>query len=489
MIKIIIHDNKTCQLITDDESIFRLIRSRLSYKLTGIEYTPAYKNGWNGITYLINKKGYFFYGLLNKVTEFLKDHHSIFELEDKRLPLIYNESIDLSNKLKELGFEPRDYQTKIMDVACKSRNGIIRAATGSGKSLIMALITAKLNKPTCIFVIGLDLLQQFHDLFSKLFDEKIGYIGNGICDIQRINIVSIWTIGSALNLNRKSICSDDEFECKEKVDLSHRDRILKLLADTKVAQFDECHIIAADTAQIIHKNINPDHIYGFSGTPYRDDNTYLLSCGILGEQIIDLPASELIEKKVLAQPIIKFISVPKMSTSPQYQTVYKEYITENSIRNNLIIQQAKELLDKKYIPLVLFKHIKHGQELYQLMLDAGVKCEMLYGNDSLEKRTEVKKMIENKEIDLILASNIFDIGVSIDILSALILAGGGKSSIRALQRIGRILRKYPGKTHVAVVDFYDQTKFLKKHSITRYNIYSQEPGFKIIKCKEMKDKY
>jgi superfamily II DNA or RNA helicase len=354
-------------------------------------------------------------------------------------------------------------------------------------TLCTALISARLNKPTIIYVIGLDLLKQTHDLFSILFKEPIGYIGDGVCKIERINVASIWTIGSALNINKKNICTDDEIGCEEKVDLSQKEKILTLLKQTKVHIFDECHVVTCDTIQSIHKQIDPEHIYGFSGTPYRDDNTDLLINGILGKQIVDVSASELIDKKILAQPIIKFIAVPPISMPlAQYQTVYKTYITDNAVRNMLIIQQTKELLEKKYTPLVLFKHIKHGQILFDSMIKAGIKCEMLYGNDSIKRRIEVKEMLIKGEIQAILASTIFDLGVDIPMLNALVLCGGGKSSIRALQRIGRVIRFFPGKKFAAIVDFYDQVKFLKKHSIIRSEIYSSEKGFRVIKCKEMK---
>ncbi len=68
--------------------------------------------------------------------------------------------------------------------------------------------------------------------------------------------------------------------------------------------------------------------------------------------------------------------------------------------------------------------------------------------------------------------------------SALILAGGGKSRLRALQRIGRVIRSFPGKTMSAVVDFYDQAKFLKNHSEVRYATYCSEPGFKVYRSKK-----
>jgi superfamily II DNA or RNA helicase len=135
---------------------------------------------------------------------------------------------------------------------------------------------------------------------------------------------------------------------------------------------------------------------------------------------------------------------------------------------------------------VLFKQIKHGEILLEKLQDANVKCAMLYGNDSLDKRNEIKQDLVNKKIDLVLASTIFDIGLDLPELNALILCGGGKSSIRALQRIGRVLRMMPGKKYAAVVDFFDQVKILKKHSQIRHKIYCSEDGFKVFKSKEMK---
>lgn len=487
MNKIIIRNNKACQFVTDDEALLRVLRSNLSYKEAGVEYTEAYKNGWNGYTYLVSKKGMFYYGLLDKVEQFLKDHNAEYEIDDERPPITFNKPINISKTLKKIKKIPRDYQERMHDAAVGRQNGIIRACTGSGKTLVIGTITATLNKPTIVYVIGLDLLKQCHDLFTDLFKEPIGFIGDGVCDIQRINVASIWTIGRALNVNKKKICVDDEGNYEEKFNKNQTAQILGLLEQTKVHIFDECHVVTCDTIQSIHKKINPEHIYGFSGTPYRDDNTDLLINGILGEQIINVSASELIEKGFLAQPIIKFKAVPKMSLPmAPYQTVYKSYIVDNDVRNMIAINATMELLDLHYTPLVLFKQIKHGKRLHEMMLDQGIKCEMLYGNDSLARRTEVKEQLEAGEIDVLLASTIFDLGVDIPMLNSLVLCGGGKSSIRALQRIGRVIRMFPGKKFAAIVDFYDQVKFLKKHSKIRKDIYSSEKGFRVIKCKEMK---
>jgi len=179
MNKITLLNNKYAQLETDNHNLRKEIDSLLSYKLQGVEYLPLYKNtNWDGFTHLLTAKNKFPIGLTNKVKKHLKQLKMDYELIDNRIPVPINDPLDVSAKLMTLGMSPRDYQLNAVKAISESNKGIIRAATGSGKTLIAALITAYLNKPTTIYVIGLDLLKQFHDLFSSIFDEEIGYIGN-----------------------------------------------------------------------------------------------------------------------------------------------------------------------------------------------------------------------------------------------------------------------------------------------------------------------
>ena len=59
------------------------------------------------------------------------------------------------------------------------------------------------------------------------------------------------------------------------------------------------------------------------------------------------------------------------------------------------------------------------------------------------------------------------------------MAGSGKSTGRALQRIGRVIRKADGKDKAIVVEFMDNAKYLKSHSETRKSVYETEPEFLI----------
>lgn len=472
----------------DDINFLQKLDKHLSYKIPGAEYTTAFQKGffnsktkqwsyWDGINKLLTKKLQFPTGLLKRVEDFYHNNGKDFILDKSWYPG-KNQPMDISKKLNKLNKIPRDYQLDIVKATQENDRGIIRACTGSGKTLCAALITADKNTNTIIYVIGKDLLYQFYNLFVDIFGSKlVGIIGDGKCDIKKINIASIWTLGHYLNIN--DIEQYDE-EDEENLLNGKAELIKSMVSETKLHIFDECHMITCDTMKAIYNNSMPDFIYGMSGTPFRDDESDLMAEALLGQIIVDVPASTLIERGILAKPFIKFIDVPEIDKpGANYQSVYKNYVVENMDRNRIILSKAKDLINKGYQVLVLFTQIKHGNILFDMFRGAGINCEILSGKDKTEVREDVKQKIANKQIDCILASRIYDIGADHPTISALILAGPSKSSIRALQRIGRVIRKHPGKNVCAVVDFNDNVKFLKNHSKKRFKIYSSEPGFDV----------
>jgi superfamily II DNA or RNA helicase/intein/homing endonuclease len=346
-------------------------------------------------------------------------------------------------------------------------------------TLIAAMMASHFGKRSIIYVIGKDLLHQIHRFFSNIFDHKIGIIGDGLCEIHDINVASVWTIGQALGLEKSKILLDT-IDSEDSIDKSKYRSILNLMREAKVHIFDECHLAACDTIQEIARKINPEYVYGMSASPWRDDGADLLIEGIFGSTIVDISASYLIRGGFLVKPYIKFIEVPPLGiTLPRkYPTVYKHYVIDNVIRNEKIITGAERMVDQGFKPLILYTRLNHGKKLFQ---DVSKKfpAMLLSGKDSQEIREQAKKRLETGEIQGIVASTIFDIGVDLPALSGLIIAGGGKSSVRACQRIGRVIRKHTGKACAAVLDFYDQACFLKQHSIIRYKIYSSEEEFDV----------
>jgi len=488
MTKIIIKGNNS--QITEESDVNHILAldKHLSFKVQGAEHTAAYrgffnKGGdfvkWDGMKKLLTPTLLFPSGLLERVKAFYDEAGKTYEVVDKRPAKSIGTERHILENLKKLEKEPRPYQMEILKVIDNNDRGIIKVATGGGKSLIAALIAAKLGKKTIIYVIGKDLLYQFHEFFSEVFDEEIGIIGDGKCVIKDINIASIWSVGQAIGLDKKDILLDENGDEKEVVKSKYIE-INKMMKETKVHIIDECHMSACDTIQQIFKTSKAEHIYGLSGSPWRDDGADLLIESILGKYIVNISASQLIKQGFLAQPLIRFRVVPPypLFLDKVYPSVYKKYVVENEVRNGLVLDAAKTMVEKGYQTLVLFNSLKHGKILYELFQEH-MNCALLDGNNDQEERDKVKKDLMEHKIDCVLASKIFDIGVDIPSLSGLVIACGGKSTVKALQRVGRVIRKYPGKKFSVIIDFVDQAHFLQEHSKIRYKIYSSEDGFDV----------
>jgi superfamily II DNA or RNA helicase len=479
--------------IEDENDIDFLSRlnTHLSFKYAGSEFSPAFKNHfWDGKEYLLSKKLVFTTGLLDRVKTFYRDSCKEVEIVDTRDQFIFGKEIDISKNIEKLGITPYDYQLAAVEKAIENERIIFKHATSSGKSLTTAMITAKLGLPTTVWVIGKDLLVQFHKLFSDLFDEPIGFIGDGVCNVERINIASIWSAGRALGLKGKEIFLDDDVG-DEKYEPTDQEKIIKLVKETKIHHFDEAHISASKTIRTIYKNSNPSKLYAWSGTPWRNDGADLLIEGIFGQTLHEVKASDLIRRGIVSKPFIKFVYVKgNAHFTDTYTKVYSENVVNNDYRNNIIVEETKKLVDKGYQTLVLFKQIKHGKILRDLFEGKGIEVEFLTGKDSAEKREEVKNNLLNKKANICLASQIYDIGISIETLSGLVLASGGSSSSRCLQRVGRIIRggEIKGKPYAAVIDILDSVKYLKKHSLIRKSVYEYEEEFVIKMPKEYKEK-
>lgn len=495
MAKIIVKGN-TSQIIeeTDVEHILALDK-HLSFYVQGAEHTSAFRGylnrdgdyvKWDGFKKLLTPTLQFASGLVERVKDFYKEAGKEIEVIDKRPAKSVGKPIDILPNLQKIDKPPYGYQTEILDVIDKYDRGIIKVATGGGKSLIAALIAAKLGKKTIIYVIGKDLLYQFHDFFSLCFSEPIGIIGDGKCEIHNINIASIWTVGQAIGMKKNEILLDSDDD-EESINKNKYTDILKMMKESKLHIIDECHMSACETIQQVFKHSAAEHIYGLSGSPWRDDGADLLIESILGKYIVNIPASRLIKEGYLAQPLIRFRVTPPYPYELErvYQSIYKKYVVENDVRNGLVLDAARALVDKGYQTLVLFSSIKHGKILYELFKQH-MKCAILDGSNDKEEREKVKKDLMEHNIDCVLASRIFDIGVDIPSLSGLVIACGGKSTVKALQRVGRVIRKYPGKKFSVVIDFADQAPFLDNHARTRYRIYTSEEGFDVSWPKEIK---
>jgi superfamily II DNA or RNA helicase len=381
------------------------------------------------------------------------------------------------------GFIVRDYQGEVVSDACSQQRGIVQVATGGGKTVIAAAIIQMLKvKPFIFFVTSIDLLVQAKESFEDILREngkpiKVGQIGGGVIDIQDINIMTIQTAVRSLGAKWDKDLKFDSDDKEDTTPIQNKADVLKLLNTAKGSICDEVQHWRAETCQLVARALTSAYYtYGCSATPYRDEGDDLMIQGCFGKQIAELSASQLIRDGWLIRPSIKIVHVRNTpSKFRQWQQLYKDQVSENAEYNEMVASIANSYIKAERLVLVLVQQIKHGKALSE-MIPGSV---FLSGVSSKKAREENIKKLRAGEISCIVSSTIFDEGIDIRPLDTVILAGQGKSKVRAMQRIGRILRPFPGKTAATAIDFCIHQKYLLKHAIAREKMYRTEEEYQI----------
>ena len=421
--------------------------------------------------HLYNRKTHLTYaGLFPYAIGFFKKNNIKYKVYDNRLKPEQNANFKFVNYLEDgTKVELRPYQKNIVD-KCAGR-AVIQAATGAGKSIIMAALIARFSvKSVCIFAHTVTLCRQLQAEIGKFLNEHVGLVGDGVEDYQDITVVSMQS-------------ADDDY-----------------IRNVKMILFDECHHIPANTCvDIANKCVNAYYRIGVSATPWRDAGDDMLIEAVLSPRIksMDISASTLIKMGYLVQPTIYFVPITTVVQGKKFNDIYQKAIVDNDYRNRIIYQIITQMHKRDRKILVLIKNIQHGETILNALKKlipeeqnpitvahpkSGKETtvivrnvEFLSGNDGSLKRSAVIEAVKQDKCHILIASVIADEGLDLPILDTLVLAGGGKSSTRAFQRIGRVIRLYKNKKKAVVFDFMDYTPMLRNHSRKRKRLYSQEP--------------
>jgi len=394
--------------------VYTFLQHHLQYKRTGYAVNPL----WNIVNLYQPKRQRFGIGLHKRVTKLFDEHGIEYVSELNKSPITDN------LVLKDDGL--REYQIEAIKELNAKRGGILSLPTGAGKTRTAIALIDVLELPTLIVVPTLDLKIQWEDRIKKK------------------NVI----ISTYQGLKRKSF-----------------------IKQFKLVVFDECHIVAAKTLQLIGFNLSEDAVtIGLSATPMMRDNDNMKIEAVLGNIVYAITLRELIDLGYLVDATVHYhrIRPPEANANLDYAESYDLNIVNNSERNDLITNLASEA---KGSVLILVDRIEHGEMLLQLLEGEDVR----FINGGSKDRTDL-------DYRIIIATSIFDMGVDIPRLQTLILAGAGKSFIKVVQRMGRVLRTHKDKTKAIVHDFIDNSRYFYKHSMERKKIF--EENFEVIDLDE-----
>lgn len=383
--------------------------------------------------------------------------------------------------------------------------------------------TQRFGLKTLFLTHKVDLVRQTRKRYAKRLGHPVGMISEGDWLPADITVATVQTIMShwrvkwtATGIDKKGkLKKSAVFGDTEKLAMKHaisvgfrevkslvlerdnRASVINFLKSVEFLIVDEAHRSSADSFfRIISSCSNAYYRASLTATPLmkgsREDDLKLIACS--GDVIYRITNNDLIEKGILARPSFTFIEVPTFSLEDgrlpnkktPYPTAYKSGIVDNELRNQMVVKECERLVEKGRQTVVLVKEIKHGEALVKLIKATGIKCQWVSGSDNADVREDALKALRERRINVLIASTILDEGLDEDSISAIVLAGGGKSQISLFQRVGRAMRSRKGEdlekfgNTAEVVDFVDTGDHrLMKHSAARYNFVRKEEGWVI----------
>jgi superfamily II DNA or RNA helicase len=406
---------------------------------------------------------------------------------------------------RELSAAPRPHQDAAASIGISHRRGIIQMATGGGKTNVAADIFRRSGVPGLMLVHTRDLLYQAIERFASLLYEgdisRIGQIGDGQVRLRPITVATMQSVCAALNESYEAI--DDEggvddlgfagrqegpflewwgleagqdpntyrgptggpWRCTSPAEAVHM-----AVRHAGAILVDECQHAACSTVLAILKHVeDASYLLGLSATPWRDDGQDLVMEGALADPIYSITASELIDLGLLMKPDIEFIKVPTIDAKEKnFQAAFLREISDNPYQIEHVVNLAPTGR-----ALVLVKYIEQGRRLASLIPGAT----FLSGKDPTHKRRQILRDVLSGHCRALVATSLADEGLDLPPLDLLLDCAEGKSTTRAHQRLGRIIRLFEGKDTPRYFGFYHGHHLLKRHCNARINALRQEPRF------------
>jgi superfamily II DNA or RNA helicase len=216
---------------------------------------------------------------------------------------------------------------------------------------------------------------------------------------------------------------------------------------------DEVHCAAADKYVGIVGKLNPEYLIGFSGTPARKDNRYLLVDNVVGPVFHEM-------KTKRERPTIKL-------TKTSYEKTYKGNVVWARIvsamendkkRLKLIADQALRDVADGHMILIPFAQVKPTKELIRIINEKAGKriaYEFSGGLKKTERDDYIQKAREYKIKILVGTAKVLSVGINIPRASMLYETILSSNVPAATQRMARVLTPMENKPAPVIRYFLD----------------------------------
>lgn len=351
-----------------------------------------------------------------------------------------------------------DYQEEAVKQGLKSKQGVLVAPCGSGKTQIGLALCARLGLNTLWLTHTQELLKQSMERAKRYLSHvPMGTIANG-----KINAADGITFATVQTMS--------------KIDLS----FYKDFWDVIIV--DECHRCVGTPTQMtmfytVVNSLSARYKYGLTATPKRADGMEKAMYALLGPKFYEITKDQVRNNTcpvcILEPKQTNWEPDMEKCLNPDGTLNYAALITdctENPERNRVIANEINFAISENGTTLVLSERVHH------LELLAGM-CHYKYGILSTAKKSErqdLLRQLSEGEISVLFATYaIAKEGLDIPCLRNLVMASPVKDEITVTQSAGRVMRKYPDKECGVIWDFEDNMRMLQNWLKKRMSIYEK----------------
>jgi superfamily II DNA or RNA helicase len=446
----------------EEKGFLDAVKNHFSDYVENYQFNPKFKSGyWSGKISMYNAyRNTLPYGLFIDLIRFKKDEYPMLEMKVEKdvMDMFKNPSV---GEIKyDLKLPPRDYQQEMIEIALKYSKGIFRAATASGKSLVIAYIIKNLPvKHSLIIVPTISLVEQFkNDMIEYgIPKDDIGQVWEKAKEFDKPIVISTW---QTLKDNHTALKLYDCVIC------------------------DEVHQAKAhEIKKIMEKCTSAEYRYGLTGTLPSSKMDLWNVKAFIGPVWREYTANELAEKGYISKCNVVSINLKYQQEYDGEYNDIKDKIFRNKYRM-MLLHYIVSAVDHNIL-LLVGKIEKEGQLLFDYFKGCNNlwlrEIVFIHGGVDVEEREKWRKECEKrKNIILIATYGTFQMGINIPSLKYIVLTSPFKSKIRVLQSIGRSLRLHTDKSKGSVVfDIVDEIKYLLEFGVKRSRYYGSE-GFNII---------
>ena len=467
---IVIRDEVNIKVEGLDLDTRRALVKQFKYDVPYARYLPAVRLGrWDGKVSFFQLGGSTYTNLLPEILPTLEKFDWDIELDDQRdytTTFAFDQVTESTFAHKTwpdkhtIAGQPimlRDYQVEIINNFLASPQCIQEVATGAGKTIMTAALSASVEPygRSIVIVPNKSLVTQTEADYRNL-DLDVGVYFGDRKEFGKTHTICTWQSLNVLLKNTKSGVSETTIQ--------------DFIEGVVCVMVDEVHMAKAEALKTLLTGVMSQIPirWGLTGTIPKEKFESQALMVSLGPVISKLSASELQSQGVLAQCHVNVVQLVDHVEYSNYQSELK-YLLEESGRLDTIANVIRQVRQTGNT-LVLVDRIAAGQALVERLGDAVFVSGATKAND---RKEEYDDFAVNDDKVAVATYGVAAVGINIPRIFNLVLLEPGKSFVRVIQSIGRGIRRAEDKDFVQIWDITSTCKFAKRHLAKRKQFYKE----------------